>query len=408
MILGFLASSYPRAVDTAVRNEVLGLRELGHTVHTFAIRRAEVSQLVSDLHHRELATTTYIVSDHMLAAVGSTLRLLVRSPKRFWRTLALAVRTHPPGIRGFLLQLAYFVEASFLAEQLLERGIQHFHNHIGENSASVAMLASSLSGVPYSLTIHGPYIFRAPERWALGEKIVRSAFTVAITHFTQSQCMMYIPYEHWNKLRVIRCGPEVELLACEPPPLPDVRRLIWVGRICEEKGVPLLLEAAAQLADEKLEFELVMVGEGPLRAETERQIRERQLEGRIEITGWLSGEAVRDQIARCRAMVLPSFAEGLPAVLMESLALGRPAVSTFIAGIPELIEPGRNGWLVPAGSCEALAAAMREAIELPDETIERMGAAGRRLALQLHNTTVEVGKLEQCIRESVEAGSPAD
>ncbi len=406
MILGFLASSYPRAVDTAVRNEVLGLRELGHTVHTFAIRRADVSQLVSDLHHRELATTTYIVSDHMAAAIGSTLRLLVRSPKRFWRTAALALKTQAPGVQGFFLQAAYFVEAAFLAEQMLEREIQHFHNHIGENSASVAMLAASFSGIPYSMTIHGPYVFRAPERWALGEKIVRSAFTVAITDFTKSQCMMYIPYEHWDKLRVIRCGPEVELLACEPPPLPDARRLIWVGRICEEKGVPLLLEAAGQLADEKLDFELVMVGEGPLRPEIERQIRARNLADRVEITGWLSGEEVREQIARCRAMVLPSFAEGLPAVLMESLALGRPAISTFIAGIPELIEPGRNGWLIPAGSSEALVDAMREAIELPNEEIEKMGRAGRESALRLHNTSVEVGKLERCIRQSVEARFP--
>jgi glycosyltransferase involved in cell wall biosynthesis len=202
---------------------------------------------------------------------------------------------------------------------------------------------------------------------------------------------------------VIRCGPEVELLECHPPPLPEARRLIWVGRICEEKGVPLLLEAAQQLAGENLDFELVMVGDGPLRSEVETQIRTRNLERRIVITGWLNGEEVREQIARCRALVLPSFAEGLPAVIMEALALGRPALSTYIAGIPELIEPGRNGWLVPAGSSDALAEAMREAIELPNEAIERMGRAGRESALCLHDTAAEVDKLERRIRESVES-----
>jgi len=180
MNIGFLASSYPRAVDTAVRNEVLGLRERGHVVHTFSIRRADASQLVSELHLREHSTTTYIVSDHFWATPLAALKLLLRRPSRFLRSLALARRTRAAGLRGLALQGAYFLEAAYLAEQLLERRIEHLHNHIGENSASVAMLASALSGVPYSMTIHGPYVFRAPERWALGEKITRSAFTVAI------------------------------------------------------------------------------------------------------------------------------------------------------------------------------------------------------------------------------------
>jgi glycosyltransferase involved in cell wall biosynthesis len=391
MNIGFLASCYPRAVDTAVRNEVLGLRHRGHTVHAFSIRRADVSQLVSDLHLREAETTTYIVSDHLWSTPLSALKLLLRQPSRFLRALALAQRT------------------------LRKRGVEHLHNHIGENSASVAMLASALSGIPYSLTIHGPYIFRAPERWALGEKIARSAFTVAITSFTRSQCMIHAPVDAWSRLHVVRCGPDAALLHAEPPPLPGRaddpdrsaggRRFVWVGRLCEEKGVPLLLEASAGLAAEGLGFELVLVGDGPLRSALEAEIHERGLGDHVSITGWMSGDGVREEIARSHAMVLPSFAEGLPAVIMEALALERPAISTYIAGIPELIEPGRNGWLVPAGSVEALAAAMREAIEAPLERLEQMGRAGRMDVLRLHDTVTEVGKLESLIRTSAEGRS---
>jgi glycosyltransferase involved in cell wall biosynthesis len=412
MKIGFLASCYPRAVDTAVRNEVIGLRELGHRVDTFSVRRAEVSQLTSELHRQEHATTTYIVSDHLYETPLSALKLFARSPLRFMRALALARRTRPEGLRGLALQTAYFLEAAYLADQLLKRGIEHFHNHIGENSASVAMLASALSGVPYSLTIHGPYIFRAPERWALGEKIVRSVFTVAITSFTRSQCMMFVPVEAWSRLHIVRCGPEAELLKSEPPPLPAKgagpgrgRRLVWVGRICEEKGVPVLLEASERLVREGLAFELVMVGEGPLRGAAEAVIRERGLGEQIIITGWMNGEEVREQIARSHAMVLPSFAEGLPAVIMEAMALRRPAISTYIAGIPELIEPGQNGWLVPAGSVDALVDAMREVIQAPVSELERLGRASRDAVLRLHNTPVEVRKLEGLIRESIEARS---
>ncbi len=405
MIIGYLASSYPRAVDTAVRNEVFELRTRKHTVHTFSIRRPDASQLVSELHVREHVNTVYILSDHVLNTPVSVLKLLFRSPRRFWRAFMLARRTRAPGLKRLLWQIAYFLEAAFLADQMLQKGIQHLHNHIGENSATVAMLASELSGIPYSMTIHGPYIFRAPKGWALGEKITRSAFTVCITEFTKSQCMIYVPHTHWDRLHVIRCGPEPALLESKPPPPNDSRRLVWVGRICEEKAVPVLLEAAQRLIARGVDLELVMVGDGPMRPNIEAQIRAQGLAERVSITGWMKNEGVREQIAAARAMVLPSFAEGLPAVLMEALALGRPAISTYVAGIPELIEPGVNGWLVPAGSVDHLEHAMLEALQTPLDKLEQMGQAGRQAVLRKHDTTTEVGKLEKLMAQCTDNAS---
>ena len=105
-------------------------------------------------------------------------------------------------------------------------------------------------------------------------------------------------------------------------------------------------------------------------------------------------------------MVLPSFAEGLPAVIMEAMAYERPSISTYIAGIPELIVPGENGWLIPAGSLSALVDAMRDAILAPRAELMRLGRASREAVLRLHNTPVEVAKLAALIRTSVEhAGS---
>lgn len=399
--IGYLASVYPRAVDTAVRNEVLQLRERKHAVDTFSIRRPAPDQLTSELHVHEQASTTYLVSDHLLGMPLAAAALLLRAPGRFLRALGLAWRSSAPGLRARVWQLAYLLEAAFLARELRARRIEHLHAHIAENSTTVAMLASELAGVPYSFTVHGPYIFRAPQRWALGEKILRSAFTVCITEFTRSQCMIFVPQEAWSRLHVVRCGPEPAFLALEPPPTSERARLVWVGRICEEKAVPILLEAARRLAQEGVDFELVMVGDGPLREATERRIRDWGLARRVRITGWLDLDGVREEIGVARAMVLPSFAEGLPAVLMEALALGRPAISTYIAGIPELIEPGVNGWLVPAASVDALARAMAEALSAPREELERLGRAGRAAVLEKHDTVAEVGKLEALISASV-------
>lgn len=400
--IAYLTSIYPRATDTFVRNEVFRLRDAGYTVYTFSARRADTSQMVDDVLRQERENTTYLVPDQLFRAPASALRMLLRSPRRFWRTFLLALGTRAPGWVGFLSQMAYFAEAAFLADAMLRKKIRHLHNHIGEASATVAMLASELSGIPYSLTIHGPYIFRAPERWALGEKIVRSAFTACISNFAKSQCMIYTPHRHWDRLHVVRCTPDAGFLEVDPTPLRDNRRLVWVGRICEEKAVPLLIEAARRLARQGVDFELFMIGDGPLRSEIEKQIEEEDLGARVRIAGWMSSEGIREQFAASRAVVVPSFAEGLPVVLMEALGQGRPVISTCIAGIPELVEDGANGWLVPAGSIEHLVDAMRQALEAPLDRLEEMGLRGRAAVLERHDPKTEVAKLEALIRAAGE------
>jgi colanic acid/amylovoran biosynthesis glycosyltransferase len=127
------------------------------------------------------------------------------------------------------------------------------------------------------------------------------------------------------------------------------------------------------------------------------------LQNHIEITGWASGEEVQQQLLASRAMVLPSFAEGLPVVIMEALALNRPVISTYVAGIPELVEPGVCGWLVPPGSAELLADAMRSALESPLEKLEEMGKAGAERVAQQHNAALEAKKLVALFQESREA-----
>ena len=156
-------------------------------------------------------------------------------------------------------------------------------------------------------------------------------------------------------------------------PLPDAPRLVCVGRLAEQKGQLVLVQAAARLRDQDVPFELVLVGDGPMRGEIERLIARLDLGGRIRIAGWLDGAGVRREILASRALVLPSCAEGLPVVLMEALALGRPVISTYAAGIPELVRPRIDGWLAPPGSVEDLAEALREALVAPASRLERMG-----------------------------------
>ena len=186
----------------------------------------------------------------------------------------------------------------------------------------------------------------------------------------------------------------------DPAPIPTAPRLVNIGRIVEQKGQSILVQAAAALRDRGLEFELVIVGDGPMRGEIERLIDQHGLRGQVWITGFLDDHGVRRELEFARALVMPSFAEGLPVAIMEALALGRPVISTHIAGIPELVEAGRNGWLVPAGAVEPLAAAMAAVLMADTADLEMMGRAGAARVAERHSIDNEVAETCRTVCES--------
>jgi glycosyltransferase involved in cell wall biosynthesis len=201
--------------------------------------------------------------------------------------------------------------------------------------------------------------------------------------------------EQFSKIQVVRCGLDVDLLNATQEPIPDVMRLVCIGRLSEQKGHSILLEAAARMAKDGKNFELVLVGGGELRDVLERRMQALGLDSHVRITGFVSQERVVEELRAARALVLPSLGEGLPVVIMEAFALGRPVLSTFIAGIPELVTPGESGWLVPAGSVEALAAALADVLSCPIETLEKMAAQGKQAVRQRHDVHVSALRLVQ-------------
>ena len=397
MTIAYLTSLYARASDTFIRGEVAQLRALGHTVHTFSIRRPGAEEMVSDEVRRERAATEDILEAGGFRLAMAPLRELARSPRRFLRAAALAAKVGTPGIKGRLWPLLYLVEASYLAGRLRAKGVRHLHNHLGRNSAAVAMIASELAAIPHSLTVHGPTEFDEPAALALGEKVKRSAFTVAISAYGRSQLCRWSASGDWPKVRVVHCGVDPSFLRTPPSPPAEAPRLVTVGRLAEQKGQSVLIEAAALLRDRGIPFELTIVGDGPMRGAIERQVAESGLGDRVVLAGWRDAAGVRQALLESRVMVLPSFAEGLPVVLMEAMALGRPVVATYVAGIPELVRPGLEGWLVPPGSAEALADAMADALAADSETLAAMGRAGAQRVARRHDPAVEAAKLAALI-----------
>ncbi|WP_339952012.1 glycosyltransferase [uncultured Albimonas sp.] len=396
--IAFLTGEYPRATDTFIQREVAGLRAQGLDVLTCSVRRTDPSQQVSAFQRAEAAATF-----HVLETAKSPLRLarahlgwIARAPGRWARALGLAARTAPPGLKGGLWQLFYFLEAGVLAEHMRRSGAVWLHHHFADSSGSVALLAAEIADLPRSFTLHGPAEFHAPETWRLDVKIARARFVACISHFARSQCMLFSAREHWGKLRIVHCGVEPAAYAPAPGRSPG-KRAVFVGRLAPEKGLTVLLEAFATLRARHPEAELALIGDGPSRADIEAEIARGGFGEAVKILGFLPPEAVAAELSRADLLVLPSFAEGLPVVLMEALATGIPALATRIAAVEELVEPEVSGLTVAPGDAAGLAAAMDRLLSDP-ELRARMGEAGRAKVAAEFDVAQETAWLAALIR----------
>ncbi|MGB3509808.1 MAG: glycosyltransferase [Microcoleaceae cyanobacterium] len=397
MKIAYLVNQYPKVSHSFIRREILSVEVNGIEVSRFSIRSLG-AELVDEADQKEFQKTRFILGVGIVGLVVGLIRVSLKQPISFWKTIWLTLKIGLGSERGVLINLAYFAEACVVLGWCSKLDIAQIHAHFGTNSTTVAMLCHALGGPPYSFTVHGPEEFDKVEAIALPEKIKRAKFVAAISSFSKSQLYRWCDYKQWSKIKLIRCGVDQMFLDQPYIPIPKQSRFLCVGRLSEQKGHLLLVEAVSQLAAEGLEFKLVFVGDGPLRNEIESLIAQFHLQEYIEITGWATNAEVRQQILDSQILVLPSFAEGLPVVLMEALALSRPAIATYIAGIPELIESGKNGWLVPSGSVDSLVTAMRIALHTPTEKLAEMGKLGAERVKQAHNVKTEANKLVELFR----------
>jgi glycosyltransferase involved in cell wall biosynthesis len=391
--LAYLTTKYPSVSHTFIRRELREIERRGHSVLRLAIRPSGAA-LVDPLDQEEVKKTIACLAQPSWRLVTALLRVALTHPIRILRGLRLVVQMGVHSERGLLRHLAYLVEACYLLLLLRRHDIQHVHVHFGTNPAAVARLIRRLGGPPYSFTVHGPDEFDSPVGLDLAGKICDAAFVVAITDFCAAQLRRWAAPENWSKINVVRCTVGDEFFRAAQPINPDCSTLVCVGRLAPQKGQLLLLDAFAQIIRGGADARLIFAGDGELRPGIEQRVAEFGLCERVEITGYVPEAEIRRQILGSRVLVLPSFAEGLPMVIMEAFALGRPVISTYVAGIPELVRPSENGWLVPAGNVELLAGAIREALDAPAQRLNEMAAAGREATRKRHYLRIEVDRLE--------------
>lgn len=402
MRIAYLINCYPATSHSFIRREIEAVERAGFPVARFSVRPADPSSLPDGRDRAEIDKTDVLLAMGTARLVAAALQAVVRSPRKSLAAMRIALSNIDWTVIGIVRRAAYFAEAAALTKLMRSKQIDHLHAHFGTNPAMVARIASKLSSIPYSFTVHGPDEFDAPRALDLRGKIADSAFCVAISSYGRSQLMRWSAYADWHKIKVVRCGVDANFLDLDAlPSIPDEPNFCAVARLSAQKGVPLLIEAAGRLKHGGRQFRLTIVGDGELRPEIEAMIQTLDLGGVVELVGWASSEVVIERLLEARALVLPSFAEGLPVVIMEALALKRPVIVTAIAGTPELVD-GECGWLIPAGSIDALVKAMESVMEASSEQLAEMGEVGSARVAAQHDASVNGRQLAHLFQRAQE------
>lgn len=389
--VAYLVSQYPAYSHTFILREVLQLRQFGVEIVTASINLPDRPfDKLTDIERNEAEQTFYIKQQGMVQAVSALIKTLVLNPVGLLRGVKHAIKLGGWNIKRVLYHFFYLIEALLLGQWMQKQNVRHLHVHFATPAASVGLLVKTVFGYSFSFTVHGPDEFYDASGYNLPEKILAADFIFCISHYARSQVMKLSPVSAWSKFDVCRLGVDTQRF------IPAVKsqanascQLLCVGRLTSAKGQAILLEAVAQLKQQGTAVNLTLVGTGADEQSLKHHAETLGITTQVTFTGAVDQDHILDYYHAADVFVLPSFAEGLPVVLMEAMAMEIPCITTMITGVPELIENGQNGLLVPASDSDGLTQAIKQLAENP-VLRQQLGKAGRLKVLSdydLHKNT---------------------
>lgn len=402
--LAYLVGQYPAVNHTFVLREIAGLRARGFEIHTASISKADrAAELMTGDEREELRRTFYVKNAPVARIARAHGATLLSRPLQYLKALArtFADCLLAPARAGS--HALFFIEAVTLGDWMRRNRLSHLHSHF---TSSVALVLRRIFPFDVSLTIHGPMEFNDPTSFKLSEKIEAASFVCAISNFARSQLMRYSPVEQWPKIEVAPLGVDPRVYAPRPPrEHPSPFEIVCVGRLAPVKAQHILVEAVDQLVRQERDVRLRLIGDGPDRASLERAVAARGLTGRVTFEGALNQERVLELYGRADAFALASFAEGVPVVLMEAMAMEIPCVATHVNGVPELIRDGVDGLLVNPSDARGLACALARLMD--DEGLRRrLGESGRERVRERYDLEKNVGRLAEIFHRRVASPAP--
>jgi colanic acid/amylovoran biosynthesis glycosyltransferase len=392
-VLAYLVSQYPAVSHTFILREIQGLRRLGLAIQTASVKPPAASANgFTEAEAEEAAATFYVKTRGLGRVFGDHAACFLRRPHRYLAGLGSALHLAGPDLKALAYQLVYFAEAVVIGEWMHRTGARHLHVHFANAACTAALLARKTHGISYSITVHGPDEFYDSRLYHVREKIEGAAFLCCISHFCRSQAMKESALVQWEKMEVCPLGVDPAIFTPTSAPGGAVLQVLCIGTLLPRKGQGILLEAAAKVRAGGRALRVDFVGDGPDRPALESAAARLGISDSVTFHGSLNQDRVRECLKRADVFVLPSFAEGVPVSLMEAMAMEIPCISTSVAGIPELIESGVQGILVPPADPDLLARAIERLLD-DSELRQRLGRAGRRKIVESYNLSVNVKRL---------------
>lgn len=406
--LAYLVGHYPGVSLTFILREILLIREAGIEVETVSINPAEPSQDgFTETEQAEQSRTFYVKSRNPLLILLDHLRCLMSRPARYIRGLMHAAWLGGTDPRTLVFHLLYFAEAVVVGEWMMRRGLRHVHVHFAVNTATVALIAGRIYPVRYSISVHGPNEFYGIEQYRLREKIADAAFLCCIGQYCRSQLMRISDPRQWNKLHIVPLGVDPEVFRPVTRAPQETVSILCVGRLVPEKGQAILLQATSLLVQNGRNVHVQFAGNGPSREMLEELARTLGITSAVTFHGSVNQNRLRELLENTDIFVLPSFAEGIPVALMEAMSMEIPCVSTFVAGIPELIHSGVDGLLVPPSDAQLLFEALDQLVRDSDRR-SVLGKAGRKTVMQRYNLRPNVQRLAEVFRANLPSSHNAN
>ena len=402
--MAYLVSLYSGLSMVFVSREVLQLRKLGFHIDVASINPPDRPlDKLTDAEAAEAKRTYCVKADGAAGAIKAHMRIAVKKPAGYFLGLRLAVRLAGFDLRRLIFNLLYFTEALMVGAWMQGKRQKHLHVHLGSQAATVGLFVQQIFGFGFSITFHGPDEFYDAKGQYLEHKIAAADFICCISSFTRSQLMMLSPHVHWNKFVLSRVG--IDTQAFSPRPNKRLRNhfeILCIGRLTPAKGQHLLLDAVDRLVKEGRKLRLHLAGNG----QDEASLREHAIQIDNPSSVVFEGPVDQDNIcalyAEADLFCIPSFAEGIPCVLMEAMAMEIPCVTTHITGIPELIRDGIDGLLVAPSDLDALVKALARMMD-DDELRDRISKSGRVRVLELHDLRRNSERLAGIFAERLKA-----
>jgi len=400
--IGYLVSKYPAVSHTFILREAAALRERGIAIDVASINDPPPRNELTEIERSEADRTFYVKRQGAIGALKAAAWMAVHYPAGLFRGLRVALQLAGWDLARIVLCCFYLAEAAILAKWLHQRGLTHLHVHFATPAATVGLVLTHIAPVTLSITVHGPDEFYDVTDYYLAQKIEAARFVICISFFAQSQLMKLSPSKDWHKFDLARLG--VDCAHFTPRPLPSSSgpcQIVCVGRLVSTKGQHILIMAVERLIRAGRRIQLRFVGDGPHRRELEEMVRDRGLSGNILFQGAVNQDRIQTYYDEADIFALASFAEGIPVVLMEAMAMEIPCVASSINGIPELIQDGVEGLLVPPSDIEGLARALARLMDDP-ALRESLGKAGRQRVLASYELSKSADHLADVFRRRLE------